>query len=465
MAGSIENFTESKILKWVKAGGGTSKSAVVYRDTAVTGLIFMVRARVAVYGFEAKMAGKTRRRTIGDYKTHTLDYARVEARRLRGLVDLGQDPTLEKITQIKQTERDLAAIKAEELAKKSEEQKATVLTREAWDAYLLTHQGEWGERHYRDHINLSQEGGEKKSRGKGLTVAGVLAPVLAHPIARLEAEFLKSWLTEEGKIRANNARQGFETLRAFWKWAAKHPKFKELVSDSKLFEDPDLLKAKPRRQAASAKDVLEKSHLDDWFKAVQGIKTREIRVFLQCLLLTGARRNELLNLQWAHIDERTPVNIWIHDKVEQEAGRYVPLGPYALWLIKSLPKRQWTDEKGKAHDVVWVFSSAEVENQRIHHDSAGAAHSRALAKAGVAHVSIHGLRRSYSSLSEWLEIPAGIVAQIQGHKPSATAEKHYKRRPLELLAQWHCRFEGWMLEQAGIDFKTEVLKSSLRVVK
>jgi integrase len=465
MAGSIENFTESKILKWVKAGGGTSKSAVVYRDTAVTGLIFMVRARVAVYGFEAKMGGKTRRRTIGDHKTHSLDAARIEARRLKGLVDLGQDPTLEKIAQIKQTQRELVAIKAGELAEKLEEQKAMVLTREAWNAYLLAHQGEWGHRHYRDHINLSQDGGEKKTRGKGLRVAGVLAPVLAYPIARLNAEFLRSWLIEESKTRANNARQGFESLRAFWKWAAKHPKYKELVSDAKLFEDAELLKAKPKRQAASAKDVLEKSHLAEWFKAVEGIKSHEINVFLQVLLLSGARRNELLNLQWTHIDERTPANIWIHDKVEQEAGRYVPIGPFALWLLKSLPKRKWTDEKGKAQEVPWVFSSAEVENQRIHHDSAGAAHARALAKARVAHVSIHGLRRSYSSLSEWLEIPAGIVAQIQGHKPSATAEKHYKRRPLELLAQWHCRFEGWILEQAGIELDSGKANNGLRVFK
>ena len=27
----------------------------------------------------------------------------------------------------------------------------------------------------------------------------------------------------------------------------------------------------------------------------------------------------------------------------------------------------------------------------------------------------------------------GVVAQIQGHKPSALAEKHYRRRPLDLL--------------------------------
>ena len=32
--------------------------------------------------------------------------------------------------------------------------------------------------------------------------------------------------------------------------------------------------------------------------------------------------------------------------------------------------------------------------------------------------------RSPHVLTEWLEVPAGVVAQIMGHKPSATAEKH-----------------------------------------
>jgi hypothetical protein len=39
-----------------------------------------------------------------------------------------------------------------------------------------------------------------------------------------------------------------------------------------------------------------------------------------------------------------------------------------------------------------------------------------------------------------------------GHKPSATAEKHYTVRPLELLAVHHNKIEAWMLEQAGIAF-------------
>jgi hypothetical protein len=54
------------------------------------------------------------------------------------------------------------------------------------------------------------------------------------------------------------------------------------------------------------------------------------------------------------------------------------------------------------------------------------------------------------TLSEWCEVPTGVVAQIMGHKPSAIAEKHYRRRPLDLLRSWHVKIEAWILEQAGI---------------
>lgn len=40
---------------------------------------------------------------------------------------------------------------------------------------------------------------------------------------------------------------------------------------------------------------------------------------------------------------------------------------------------------------------------------------------------LHDLRRSFGTLSEWVEMPDGIVNQIQGHKPSGTAAKHRSR--------------------------------------
>jgi hypothetical protein len=77
---------------------------------------------------------------------------------------------------------------------------------------------------------------------------------------------------------------------------------------------------------------------------------------------------------------------------------------------------------------------------------------------------LRGLLRSFSSLTEWLEIPAEVVAQIQGHKPSATAQKHYKRRPLDLLQVHHERIEAWILEQAGVQFAAKTEPGKLRVV-
>ena len=99
-------------------------------------------------------------------------------------------------------------------------------------------------------------------------------------------------------------------------------------------------------------------------------------------------------------------------------------------------------------------ASGRIEEPRIQHVKALAAALPALP--------LHGLRRSFGTLSEWVEVPAGIVAQIMGHKPSAIAEKHYIQRELDLLHLWHVKIEAWILEQAGISFVP--VQAGLRVV-
>ncbi|CAH1904593.1 hypothetical protein NTGHW29_340002 [Candidatus Nitrotoga sp. HW29] len=54
-------------------------------------------------------------------------------------------------------------------------------------------------------------------------------------------------------------------------------------------------------------------------------------------------------------------------------------------------------------------------------------------------MTLHGLRRSFASLREWIEMPAGIGAQIQGHKPQGVREQYYIRRLLDLLRM--CSFQ------------------------
>lgn len=128
----------------------------------------------------------------------------------------------------------------------------------------------------------------------------------------------------------------------------------------------------------------------------------------------------------------------------------IPLTSYLAALLDALPRRN-----------EWVFRSPTASNGPLAEPRI--AHTKALADEGRPHVSLHGLQRSFGTLCKWVEMPSGISAQIVGHKPSALAEKHYRRRPLDLLRMWHEKIEAWMLLQAGIDFPpARVTASSIK---
>jgi integrase len=150
---------------------------------------------------------------------------------------------------------------------------------------------------------------------------------------------------------------------------------------------------------------------------------------------------EDINFQWKGIN--------IRDKVG--GTREIPITSYVLHLINQLPRRN-----------EWVFSSHTSRSGCL--TTPNTPHTRACKAAGLQGLTLHGLRRSFKSLTEWLEVPVGVVAQIQGHKPSATAEKHYTVRPLELLRLHQERIEAWMLKQAGIYFDATKESILLRVV-
>jgi integrase len=136
------------------------------------------------------------------------------------------------------------------------------------------------------------------------------------------------------------------------------------------------------------------------------------------------------------------VRTWTIGKAQGEATRLKALTDQGID-----PRQQVIEQRAK---------SGSITEPRI-------AHTKALAAAGLPHVSLHGLRRSFGTLCEWVEVPSGISAQIMGHKPSALAEKHYRRRPLDLLRMWHSKIEAWILKQAGIE--TVPGEGGLRAVK
>jgi hypothetical protein len=51
-----------------------------------------------------------------------------------------------------------------------------------------------------------------------------------------------------------------------------------------------------------------------------------------------------------------------------------------------------------------------------------------------------------------------------GHKPSALAEKHYRKREISLLRQWHTIIEKFILGEAGIP-QPKYGENRLRVIR
>ncbi|AMK78908.1 MULTISPECIES: tyrosine-type recombinase/integrase [Methylomonas] len=394
------------------------------------------------YILQSRLAtGSPIRVTIGKPATWTIEAVREEARRLQGLIDQGHDPRQKKAEQAAQDEAAREQAKAEAI-------RNTITVQTAWNDYIANNTGCWGERHLKDHQNLSQAGGQPKKRGTGKTVQGVLYPLLRMRMVDISAEVLTDWQIREAQARANNARQGFEMFRAFWRWCGQQKDYKTLI-DVLAVENQGLRKKVPSRQSKTL-DVLHLAQLQDWFAAVRDLSNPIISAYLQGLLLTGARREELAELKWTDVNFKIG-GMWVKDKVEDE-GRMIPLTPHVSSLITALPRRNQ-----------WVFSSPTAADGKLAEPRI--AHNRALDAAGLEHVTLHGLRRTFASLAEWVEMPVGVVAQIMGHKPNATAERHYKSRPLELLAIWHGKYEAWILEQAGVEFAQSEQVQGLRVVK
>lgn len=403
------------------------KGQVMYWDPGTRGLGIRATPTAKVYIFQGRLNSKTIRVKIGDVRTWPLDSndahkpgARQEARRLQSLLDKGVDPRNEKQDRL-----------AKQEAQRAEITRHTILVIDVWAEYLETQKHRWSTRHYDDHVQLAHLGGEKRKRGKGKTIPGALAALMPLKLADLTPEIIKSWITKEAAQRSAQARLAFALIRAFVNWCEDQVNYKGLC-DLSAFSGRIKKDALPRPSAKS--DALQREQLKPWFAAVNSLPNPVISAYLQVLLLTGARRQEVLSLQWDDVDFRWK-SMSIRDKVD--GTRVIPLTPNVAALLNRLPRRN-----------KWVFSSPRSKSGRLQEPRK--AHNQALAKAGIEHLTIHGLRRSFGTLAEWVESPVGIVYQIQGHKPSATAEKHYRKRHLDLLRVWHEKIESWILNEAGI---------------
>lgn len=412
-------FTSLKVQKFPLPS--EARTQAFYWDSETAGLsVRVTKNNNRAYIFQGRIATETIRITIGDIKTWSLEEARKEARKFQQLIDQGINPREEK--------------KSQEL-----KSKLTKITfGEVYMEYTEAQKDSWSKRTHTEAVRLCHRGGQVKKIGKGLTLPAVLAPLLDLPLSSISPDILSDWLRTENKTRKTQTATAYRMLRACINWCHSEESYKSLITPE-VYKHPSVRKLvyKP----VPKKNYIQKHQLKSWFQVVNELDNPIHQALLKVCLLTGGRSEAVRSMKYTDIDFNSKfIHIW--NKPDQDYIQ-IPLTPYVENLIKNL--RHY-------HNSDYIFASLTAKDGYV--INVRKQYYRTLKKYNLPIFTIHDLRRSFSNLSEWLDIPVGVVAQIMGHKPTAIAELHYKNRPVDLLRMHHEKIETWILEQAEVSINS-----------
>lgn len=420
---------------------------VLLKDSDKKGLrVRVTKAGGKHWQFETRVKGKLFTRALGEWPAVSIGEARTQAHNLRGLTEQGTDPRdLER----KQDADKAAAIEAQAEQQHQQEAEAAAksLTVGAiWPRYLAEGRPKRKEkfkpRYLADLTAMAAPGGVLKKRGKGLTRPGPLYPLLVLALVDVTEDALQVWFEREALAGRHQAARALMMFRGFLRWCAARPEYRKLI-DRDAGRAPAILENLPSNTRRT--DALAAAQLKSWWQAVEQLSNRTASVYLRGLLLTGARKEELAALTWANVDFRWR-KLTIADKVVQ--SRTIPLTPYLAQLLATLPRKS---------DFVFFGTGATGHITEVRKPLEGV-----LKKSGVDRLTIHGIRRTFTQRGRAV-VPAGAVAQIQGHTPSATAEG-YNILTLDDLRPYAEQIEASILNSAGVAFDAAVEPGKLRVV-
>lgn len=415
----------------------TGKAQAFIWDSTSSGLgLRATPAGKPAYVFQGEFQEKSIRITIGSPGAWSIPQAQEKARELQRQIDGGHDP--------RDLKRGVVAAAAQ---KKTAAAAQAVTVGDLWPRYLVEgkpkRKAAFKPRYLADLDAMAAPGGDKKKRGQGNTRQGPLYPLMSLTLSQVNEDSLKSWYDREAKAGAHQAARALMMFRGFMRWCSAQPEYRALI-DRDAGKAAAIVEGLPSNTRRT--DALEAAQVPGWWAGVDQLINRTASVYLRALLLTGARREEMAGLKWSDINFQWP-RLTIADKVD--ATRVIPLTPYLAQQLATLPR---VNE--------FVFASTGKAGRIA---DARASHAKALKSASIEGLTIHGLRRSFSLLGESAGAPAGAIAQVMGHKPSATAEG-YRPRSVDALRPYLAQIEAHILNQAGVTFDAEHKLSALRVV-
>lgn len=156
------------------------------------------------------------------------------------------------------------------------------------------------------------------------------------------------------------------------------------------------------------------------YEAVCNVDNTMLKHIVPMLILTGARKREVLDSKWQDFD--LDRQIWRISMSKSGRSRYVPLSDGALNVLKNMPRVPMCD---------WAFANPETSKP---YTSVYRAWDKARVKAGLADVRMHDLRHSFASLLINSGRTLYEVQQILGHTQVKTTQRYAHLSQDTLLA-------------------------------
>jgi integrase len=334
------------------------KSKEVFWDTAITGFTLEVRPNggKTYYLRYWDEGGRQRQIKLGGYADITFEQARKKAQRLRSEVTLGGDPAAAKDE--RKAIPTFTELAKQHLAHAESYQRSYDDIEAIMRLHLLPR---WGKLklHEIQQQDVAKWLGQKRAEG--------LAPAT---VEKLRVTFHRSFvLAARWNIPGGQA----NPVRGI-----PRPKF-----DNK-------------RERYLSPAEAERLH-----KAVANSPNTQLKYIVGLLLLTGARKMELLRAKWEHVD--LDRKSWHIPDSKTGKARHVPLSKPAVALIGQLPKFE---------KCPWLIPNPETKEPFVDVKKAWTTARRV---AGLPGLRIHDLRHSAASFMIAAGIDLYAVGRILGH--------------------------------------------------
>ncbi len=336
--------------------------AVVYHDTEMTGFKLRIsKAGTYTFFINRKIKGRAERIKLGNFPSMTVDQARIAGGQVNTKIDTKNNPNDARRAEL--SEVTLKELFADYLELHSKPHK------KSWRTDVMN---------YKNH--LSHWDNRKLS-----TIENV-------DILRLHNKINK----QVGGYQANRIHS---LIRSMFYKAMEWKMYKEMINPAKGIE---------RFKEQSRERKLESEELQAFFKSVSEEENETIRDYVLISLLTGARRANVLSMEWKELHLERAEWLIPADKTKNAENHTLPLTNEALQILIE----RKTTKSGK-----FVFTGTGKSGHLIEPKKGWI---RILKRAGIENLRLHDLRRSLGSWQAKTGASLAIIGKTLAHKDQKT---------------------------------------------